>query len=54
MSHHSGRGVEYTLRKAEAKEEFWPRLLKEPKKVQFVKTDFSKVCSVWDSAGVRA
>jgi len=40
--HHSGRGVEATLRKKEIKDEFWPRLLKEKKKVQFVKTDFDK------------
>ena len=30
------------LRKKELKEEYWPRLLKEPKKVQFLKTDFDK------------
>ena len=31
------------LRKKEMKEEYWPRLLKESKKVHFVKTDFDKV-----------
>lgn len=41
--HHSGRGVEATLRKKEAKEEYWPRLLKEKRKLQFLKTDFDKV-----------
>ncbi|KAI5795062.1 HSP20-like chaperone [Geopyxis carbonaria] len=41
-SHHSGRGVEYKLRKKEAKDEFWPRLAKEPKRLQFIKTDFDK------------
>ena len=31
------------LRKKEKKEEYWPRLLKESKKVHFLKTDFDKV-----------
>lgn len=31
------------LRKKELKEEFWPRLLKEAKKVHYLKTDFDKV-----------
>lgn len=31
------------LRKKEAKEEFWPRLLKEKGKVHFLRTDFDKV-----------
>lgn len=31
------------LRKKEEKEEYWPRLLKESKKVHFLKTDFDKV-----------
>lgn len=43
-SHHSPRGVDLVLRKKEVKEEFWPRLLKEPKRLHFVKTDFNKVC----------
>lgn len=43
-THHSGRGVEFVLRKKEIKAEFWPRLAKEPKKLQFIKTDFNKVC----------
>lgn len=30
------------LRKKEAKEEYWPRLLKESKKMHFLKTDFDK------------
>jgi hypothetical protein len=30
------------LRKKELKEEFWPRLLKDNKKVHFLKTDFDK------------
>jgi len=41
-AHPSSRAIEYVLRKKEAKDEFWPRLLKEAKKVQFVKTDFDK------------
>jgi hypothetical protein len=31
------------LRKKELKEEFWPRLLKENKKMHFLKTNFDKV-----------
>ncbi|WEW56940.1 p23 chaperone protein wos2 [Emydomyces testavorans] len=41
-THHSARGVDMVLRKKELKEEYWPRLLKESKKVHFVKTDFDK------------
>ncbi len=33
------------LRKKDKKEEYWPRLLKESKKVHFLKTDFDKVGS---------
>ncbi|KAA8896886.1 HSP20-like chaperone [Sphaerosporella brunnea] len=40
--HHSGRGIEFVLRKKEAKTEYWPRLLKEPRKLQFIKTDFDR------------
>ncbi|KAI5863524.1 HSP20-like chaperone [Durotheca rogersii] len=39
---HTSRNVELKLRKKELNEEYWPRLLKEPKKVQFLKTDFDK------------
>ncbi|KAH8677306.1 HSP20-like chaperone [Xylariales sp. PMI_506] len=39
---HTSRNVEIKLRKKELKEEYWPRLLKEAKKVQFLKTDFDK------------
>ncbi|KAL4901678.1 HSP20-like chaperone [Aspergillus multicolor] len=39
---HSDREVELVLRKKEQKEEYWPRLLKESKKVHFLKTDFDK------------
>jgi len=39
---HSGRDIALVLRKKELKEEFWPRLLKDSKKVHFLKTDFDK------------
>ncbi|KAJ5106814.1 Co-chaperone protein SBA1 [Penicillium angulare] len=39
---HTDREVELVLRKKELKEEFWPRLLKDSKKVHFLKTDFDK------------
>jgi len=39
---HSGRDVTLVLRKKELKEEFWPRLLKDSKKVHFLKTNFDK------------
>ncbi|KAK4132854.1 HSP20-like chaperone [Trichocladium antarcticum] len=39
---HTARDIEMKLRKKELKEEFWPRLLKESKKVHFLKTDFDK------------
>ena len=42
-THHSARDVAFVLRKKELKEEYWPRLLKESKKVHFLKTDFDKV-----------
>ncbi|PGH14508.1 hypothetical protein AJ79_03001 [Helicocarpus griseus UAMH5409] len=41
-SHHSPRGVDLVLRKKELKAEYWPRFLKEAKKVHFLKTDFDK------------
>jgi hypothetical protein len=40
---HSGRDVSLVLRKKELKEEYWPRLLKDSKKVHYLKTDFDKV-----------
>lgn len=43
-TNHTTRDVEFVLRKKELKEEYWPRLLKESKKVHFLKTDFDKVC----------
>lgn len=39
---HTAKNIEFVLRKKELKEEFWPRLLKDAKKVHFLKTDFDK------------
>ncbi|RAR06590.1 HSP20-like chaperone [Stemphylium lycopersici] len=39
---HSGRDVTLVLRKKELKEEYWPRLLKDNKKMHFLKTNFDK------------
>ncbi|KAI0432647.1 HSP20-like chaperone [Xylaria sp. FL1042] len=39
---HTARNVEMKLRKKDLKEEYWPRLLKDSAKVQFLKTDFDK------------
>ncbi|RDL37269.1 Hsp90-binding co-chaperone [Venustampulla echinocandica] len=41
-TNHTAKNVEIVLRKKELKEEFWPRLLKDAKKVHFLKTDFDK------------
>ncbi|KAI1136753.1 HSP20-like chaperone [Hypoxylon sp. FL0543] len=40
--HHTARNIELKLRKKELNEEYWPRLLKDSKKVQYLKTDFDK------------
>ncbi|KAF2463135.1 HSP20-like chaperone [Lindgomyces ingoldianus] len=40
--HHTGRDIEMVLRKKDLKEEYWPRLLKDSKKMHFLKTDFDK------------
>ncbi|KAG7006470.1 hypothetical protein G7Y79_00014g036450 [Physcia stellaris] len=40
--HATSANVSFYLRKKDLKEEYWPRLLKEPKRVQFVRTDFEK------------
>lgn len=40
--HHTAKNIEIVLRKKELKEEFWPRLLKDSKKVHFLKTNFDK------------
>ncbi|KAI3332763.1 HSP20-like chaperone [Ustulina deusta] len=39
---HTSRNVEIKLRKKALNEEYWPRLLKDAAKVQFLKTDFDK------------
>ncbi|KAK4190023.1 HSP20-like chaperone [Podospora australis] len=39
---HTARDVELKLRKKTLTETYWPRLLKESKKVHFLKTDFDK------------
>ncbi|KAK0652171.1 HSP20-like chaperone [Cercophora newfieldiana] len=39
---HTARDVEMKLRKKELDEAYWPRLLKESKKLHFLKTDFDK------------
>ncbi|KAL9072895.1 MAG: hypothetical protein Q9161_003266 [Pseudevernia consocians] len=41
-TNHTSRDVEFVLRKKDLKSEYWPRLLKESKKVHFLKTDFDK------------
>ncbi|KAK9362299.1 putative Hsp90 binding co-chaperone [Lipomyces starkeyi] len=38
----TGRDAFFILRKMEAKEEFWPRLVKDKRKVHYIKTDFDK------------
>lgn len=43
---HTGKNIEMVLRKKELKDEYWPRLLKESKKLHFLKTDFDKVCAI--------
>uniref|UniRef100_A0A8H7TSX4 CS domain-containing protein n=1 Tax=Bionectria ochroleuca TaxID=29856 RepID=A0A8H7TSX4_BIOOC len=39
---HTAKNVELKLQKKELQEEYWPRLLKEKKKLHFLKTDFDK------------
>jgi len=39
---HTAKNVEMKLQKKELKEEYWPRLLKDTKKLHFLKTDFDK------------
>jgi len=39
---HTAKNIEIKLQKKELKEEYWPRLLKEPKRLHFLKTDFDK------------
>lgn len=45
-TNHTSRAVEFVLQKKDLEVEFWPRLLKDAKKVHFLKTDFDKV-SFW-------
>jgi len=40
--HHTGRDIELVLQKKDLKEEYWPRLLKDNKKMHFLKTNFDK------------
>lgn len=40
--HHTAKNVELKLRKKELEEAYWPRLLKDTKKVHWLKTDFDK------------
>ena len=42
-THASSANVQFLLRKKELKEEYWPRLLKDSKRVHYLKTDFDKV-----------
>lgn len=44
--HHTQRDVEMVVQKKELGADYWPRLLKEGKKMHFLKTDFNKVCLV--------
>lgn len=39
---HTSKNIEMKLQKKELKEEYWPRLLKDSKKLHFLKTDFDK------------
>lgn len=38
----SGNSIYFVIRKAEAEEEFWPRITKEKLKYHYIKTDFDK------------
>jgi hypothetical protein len=42
----SSRYLQLILQKKDAQEEFWPRLTKEKVRLQWLKTDFSKVSSL--------
>lgn len=42
-TNHSPRAVEFVLQKKELGEAYWPRLLKDAKKVHYLKTDFDRV-----------
>lgn len=49
---HSARDISIKLQKKELKEEYWPRLLKESKKMHFLKTDFDKVSLLCNVDGI--
>jgi CS domain len=51
---HTAKNIEMVLRKKELKEEYWPRLLKDAKKVHFLKTDFDKVRIKSDRIAIAA
>jgi hypothetical protein len=40
---HTDRDIEMVIQKKDLKEEYWPRLLKDTKRMHFLKTDFDKV-----------
>ncbi|KAG5970524.1 hypothetical protein E4U55_001631 [Claviceps digitariae] len=40
--HHTAKNIEIKIQKKDLKEEYWPRLLKESKRLHFLKTDFDK------------
>lgn len=44
--------MEFVIRKKELKQEYWPRLLKESKKVHFLKTNFDKVSACHPKLGL--
>ncbi|KAI6780288.1 uncharacterized protein J7T54_005390 [Emericellopsis cladophorae] len=39
---HTAKNIEFKLQKKDLKEEYWPRLLKDSKRLHFLKTDFDK------------
>ncbi|KAK0389926.1 hypothetical protein NLU13_3499 [Sarocladium strictum] len=41
-TNHTAKNIEFKLQKKELGEEYWPRLLKEAKRLHFLKTDFDK------------
>ncbi len=51
-TNHTSRDVEFVIRKKELKQEYWPRLLKESKKVHFLKTNFDKVSACHPKLGL--
>lgn len=40
--HHTAKNIEIKIQKKERNKEYWPRLLKDSKKLHFLKTDFDK------------